>query len=30
MSYLDKVLQPGEVVLVTARPHWIVLLRPLR
>ncbi|HEY5008521.1 MAG TPA: PH domain-containing protein [Caulobacteraceae bacterium] len=29
MSYLDKVLQPGEVVLVKARPHWIVLLGPL-
>ena len=29
MSYLDKVLQPGETVLVTTRPHWIVLLSPL-
>ena len=26
MSYLDKVLQPGEKVLVETRPHWIVLL----
>jgi len=29
VSYLDKVLQPGETVLVTTRPHWIVLLSPL-
>jgi uncharacterized membrane protein YdbT with pleckstrin-like domain len=29
VSYLDKVLQPGEVVLVKARPHWIVLLGPI-
>jgi uncharacterized membrane protein YdbT with pleckstrin-like domain len=29
VSYLDKVLQPGEVVLVKTRPHWIVLLSPL-
>ena len=29
MSYLDKVMQPGEVILVKARPHWIVLLGPL-
>ena len=29
MSYLDKVLQPGETVLVKTRPHWIVLLSPL-
>ena len=29
MSYLDKVLQPGETVLVTTRPHWIVLLSPI-
>ncbi len=26
MSYLDKVLQPGEVVLVKTQPHWVVLL----
>jgi uncharacterized membrane protein YdbT with pleckstrin-like domain len=29
VSYLDKVLQPGETVLVTTRPHWIVLLSPI-
>ena len=29
MAYLDKVLQPGETVLVTTRPHWVVLLPAL-
>jgi hypothetical protein len=29
VSYLDKVLQPGETVLVKTRPHWIVLLSPI-
>jgi uncharacterized membrane protein YdbT with pleckstrin-like domain len=29
VAYLDKVLQPGETVLVKTRPHWIVLLSPL-
>jgi uncharacterized membrane protein YdbT with pleckstrin-like domain len=29
VSYLDKVLQPGETVLVKTRPHWIVLLSPM-
>ena len=29
MSYLDKVLQPGETVLVKTHPHWIVLLSPI-
>jgi uncharacterized membrane protein YdbT with pleckstrin-like domain len=29
MSYVDKVLQPGEVVLGTTRLHWFIYLRPL-
>jgi uncharacterized membrane protein YdbT with pleckstrin-like domain len=29
VAYLDKVLQPGETVLVNTRPHWVMLLSPL-
>ena len=29
MSYVDKVLQPGEVVLGRTRLHWIIYLRPM-
>lgn len=28
MSYIDKVLQPGEVVLNRTRLHWFIYLRP--
>jgi uncharacterized membrane protein YdbT with pleckstrin-like domain len=27
MSYLDKILQPGEKVLVIGRLHWVIFLR---
>ena len=29
MSYLDKILQPGERVLVTGRLHWVIFLPAL-
>ncbi len=29
MSYVDKVLQPGEVVLGRTRLHWFIYLQPL-
>ena len=29
MSYVDKVLQPGETVLARTRLHWFIYLRPI-
>ncbi len=29
MSYVDKILQPGEVVLGQTRIHWFIYLQPL-
>lgn len=29
MSYVDKVLQPGETVLARTRLHWFIYLRPM-
>src|ERR1700733_1314097 len=29
MSYVDKVLQPGEIVLGRTRLHWFIYVRPL-
>jgi uncharacterized membrane protein YdbT with pleckstrin-like domain len=29
MSYVEKVLQPGETVLARTRLHWFIYLRPL-
>lgn len=26
MAYVTRILQPGETVVATARPHWIILL----
>jgi uncharacterized membrane protein YdbT with pleckstrin-like domain len=29
MSYIDNILQPGEVVLIRTRLHWFIYLRPI-